>query len=84
MSPSRLSKVPIYYERLESDIDVLMDKLYKRSKSFKLFILEGRSVAYIAPKIDGHKIELTESAPTPQEAVDNLDTAVEKAGLYDK
>ena len=83
---SKLSNTPMYYELLETDPKALMVKLTKLSKSFELIRSYGGKtwVAKITKRIDGHKVTISEVSVDPAKALQDLDNAVERAGLYGK
>lgn len=78
---SKLSDFKIDYEVLPTDD--LLRKLKRFTQSAKLKATRKGWVAQVRPTIKGKRIELSEIAPDPQDALIKLDERLQREGLYD-
>lgn len=77
----KLKDYPLYYE--STPTDDLLKKLRGRTQSAKLKAVRTGWVAQVRPTVDGERVELSEIATSPQEALRLLDKRMIEMGLYD-
>lgn len=76
----KLQDFPLAYESLPTDD--LLAKISRRTRSAKLKATNKAWIAQVKINIGHQRLEISEVANTPQEALVKLDHEIEKRGLY--